>query len=191
MEQPLAGRRALLASAEGYTPRANQLLDAAREKLGTIDGDRRRSRGEPAAAEAPAEPQAAPQAQAEGPRHAQPQDGQAAVEAGTETAPQDGAEPAAPPKKRQAPPPQACATAADAERHEPPTKAGSRVSKTVTTAAPPRPYNRLDARSARDRVPGGRDHGDLAVRPARPSDRARRRRERRPEASVRHRRRAS
>jgi hypothetical protein len=28
---------ALLASAEGYTPRANQLLDAAREKLGTIE----------------------------------------------------------------------------------------------------------------------------------------------------------
>jgi len=27
---------ALLASAEGYTPRANQLIDAARERLGTI-----------------------------------------------------------------------------------------------------------------------------------------------------------
>src|SRR5215470_15517566 len=36
MEQPLAVGAALLASAEGYTPRANQLLDAAREKLGTI-----------------------------------------------------------------------------------------------------------------------------------------------------------
>src|SRR6058998_3425910 len=36
MEQPLQVGVALLASAEGYTPRANQLLDAAREKLGTI-----------------------------------------------------------------------------------------------------------------------------------------------------------
>jgi ribonuclease E len=35
-EQPLQVGAALLASAEGYTPRANQLLDAAREKLGTI-----------------------------------------------------------------------------------------------------------------------------------------------------------
>src|SRR6187401_877594 len=36
LEQPLQVGVALLASAEGYTPRANQLLDAAREKLGTI-----------------------------------------------------------------------------------------------------------------------------------------------------------
>jgi ribonuclease E len=36
LEQPIAVGAALLASAEGYTPRANQLLDAAREKLGTI-----------------------------------------------------------------------------------------------------------------------------------------------------------
>jgi ribonuclease E len=36
LDQPLAVGAALLASAEGYTPRANQLLDAAREKLGTI-----------------------------------------------------------------------------------------------------------------------------------------------------------
>jgi superfamily II DNA or RNA helicase len=36
-EQPLAVGAALLASAEGYTPRANQLLEAAREKLGTIE----------------------------------------------------------------------------------------------------------------------------------------------------------
>ena len=99
MEQPLQVGVALLASAEGYTPRANQLLDAAREKLGTIDGDRRRARGEPAPAEAPAEPQATPQAQAEA-RPAQAQDGQATAETGAETPPQDGAEPQAPPKKR-------------------------------------------------------------------------------------------
>jgi ribonuclease E len=36
LEQPLSVGAALLASAEGYTPRANQLLDAAREKLSTI-----------------------------------------------------------------------------------------------------------------------------------------------------------
>ena len=37
LEQPLQVGAALLASAEGYTPRANQLLDAAREKLSTIE----------------------------------------------------------------------------------------------------------------------------------------------------------
>src|SRR3954469_17363737 len=35
-ELPLATAAALLASAEGYTPRANQLIDAAREQLGTL-----------------------------------------------------------------------------------------------------------------------------------------------------------
>jgi ribonuclease E len=35
-DQPLAVGAALLASSEGYTPRANQLLDAAREQLGTV-----------------------------------------------------------------------------------------------------------------------------------------------------------
>ena len=37
LEQPLQVGAALLASAEGYTPRANQLIDAARESLGSID----------------------------------------------------------------------------------------------------------------------------------------------------------
>jgi ribonuclease E len=36
LEQPLSVGSALLASAEGYTPRANQLLEAAREKLGSV-----------------------------------------------------------------------------------------------------------------------------------------------------------
>jgi superfamily II DNA or RNA helicase len=36
LEQPMDVGAALLASAEGYTPRANQLIDAARERLGTI-----------------------------------------------------------------------------------------------------------------------------------------------------------
>jgi ribonuclease E len=35
-EQPLEVGAALLASAEGYTPRANQLIDAARERLGSL-----------------------------------------------------------------------------------------------------------------------------------------------------------
>ena len=37
-QQPLEVGVALLASAEGYTPRANQLIDAAREQLGTLQG---------------------------------------------------------------------------------------------------------------------------------------------------------
>ena len=36
LEQPLPVGAALLASAEGYTPRATKLIDEAREKLGTI-----------------------------------------------------------------------------------------------------------------------------------------------------------
>jgi ribonuclease E len=36
LELPIQVGAALLASADGYTPRANQLLDAARERLGTI-----------------------------------------------------------------------------------------------------------------------------------------------------------
>jgi ribonuclease E len=36
-EQPLPVAAALLASAEGYTPRATKLLDAAREELGTVE----------------------------------------------------------------------------------------------------------------------------------------------------------
>jgi hypothetical protein len=36
IQQPLEVGAALVASAEGYTPRANQLIDAARERLGTL-----------------------------------------------------------------------------------------------------------------------------------------------------------
>jgi hypothetical protein len=36
LDQPREVGAALLASAEGYTPRANQLIDAARERLGAI-----------------------------------------------------------------------------------------------------------------------------------------------------------
>src|SRR5206468_7585997 len=36
LELPVAVGAALLASAEGYTPRATQLIEAARERLGTV-----------------------------------------------------------------------------------------------------------------------------------------------------------
>ena len=45
---PLAVGAALLASADGYTPRANALLDQAREELGADPGDRDRAGREPA-----------------------------------------------------------------------------------------------------------------------------------------------
>ena len=48
---PLAVGAALLASADGYTPRANALLDQAREDLGADPGDRERAGREPARAE--------------------------------------------------------------------------------------------------------------------------------------------
>ena len=51
LEMPKEVGAALLASAEGYTPRATQLLEAARERLGDDPGGRRLDRREPAAAE--------------------------------------------------------------------------------------------------------------------------------------------
>jgi ribonuclease E len=111
LDQPLQVGAALLASAEGYTPRANQLLDAAREKLGTIDAiaaalaenlpqpkvqpsrrRRRKRKRKPTAVQGQ-------------PVQAQPADGQrngdepnAKVQ--TAQAAPDGAEPPAAPKKR-------------------------------------------------------------------------------------------
>jgi len=97
MEQPLAVGAALLASAEGYTPRANQLLDAAREKLGTIQ----EIAG--ALAENLPQPKLQPSRKRRRKRKRKgggaPQEGQAPAEGAAET--QDGAEPAeAPAKKR-------------------------------------------------------------------------------------------
>ena len=67
-EMPLPVGAALLASADGYTPRANGALDHAREELGTIARDRERARRQPPGAEAHG-PQVAPAAaQAQG-RH--------------------------------------------------------------------------------------------------------------------------
>ena len=56
---------ALLASAEGYTPRATKLLDEAREQPRHDPGGRGRARREPPRAEAGLEPQPPPQAQAQ------------------------------------------------------------------------------------------------------------------------------
>ena len=68
---------ALLASADGYTPRANGALDRAREELGTIDRDRERARGQPPRAEADGAQEPPQAAEAEG----QPQPGQPLLEA--------------------------------------------------------------------------------------------------------------
>jgi hypothetical protein len=131
MEQPLPVGAALLASAEGYTPRANQLLDAAREKLGTIH--------EIAGALAENLPQAKLQPSRKRRRKrkrkgvaAPPQqNGQAPVE-GTAAESQDGTEAAeAPPKKRRRrrrKSSSAAAAAASADGNE---------NAAVTTAPPP------------------------------------------------------
>jgi hypothetical protein len=96
MEQPLAVGAALLASAEGYTPRANQLLDAAREKLGTI------AEIAGALAENLPQPKLQPSRKRRRKRKRKqaPQEGQAPAEAGAEGPSRDAAEPEAPPKKR-------------------------------------------------------------------------------------------
>jgi hypothetical protein len=83
LELPLPVGSALLASAEGYTPRATQLIEAARERLGTLQDvaealaenlpppkltsgrSRRRKRRKRKKGTAPAEAQAQPQSQPE------------------------------------------------------------------------------------------------------------------------------
>ena len=72
-EMPLPVGAALLASADGYTPRANAALDRAREELGTIARDRQRARRQPPGSEAHRAQVAAPAPQAQDggpPRHA-------------------------------------------------------------------------------------------------------------------------
>ena len=61
---PLEVGAALLASADGYTPRSNGALDRAREELGETGGDRERARRQPARAEGD-DPQVAPAPQAQ------------------------------------------------------------------------------------------------------------------------------
>jgi len=64
IEQPIGVGVALLASAEGYTPRATNLIEEAREALGTVQDVALCALREPAGAEGAAEPQPpAPQAQ--------------------------------------------------------------------------------------------------------------------------------
>jgi ribonuclease E len=97
LEMPKEVGAALLASAEGYTPRATQLLEAARERLGAIqevagwiaDNLPQPKTGPTRARKRRRRKKKVPEAQA----------GQAAVTA-TETPPADGAERPAAPKKR-------------------------------------------------------------------------------------------
>jgi hypothetical protein len=84
LEQPLAVGAALLASAEGYTPRANDLLQKARERLGSIE--------EMAAALADDLP--APKLQSKSRRRRKKKKGVAGAEDGTATTATDGATPA-------------------------------------------------------------------------------------------------
>ena len=64
LELPLEVGVALLASAEGYTPRATKLIEGAREKIGTLAGGRLRACREPASAEGAHEQAEAAPAQA-------------------------------------------------------------------------------------------------------------------------------
>jgi hypothetical protein len=119
LEQPLQVGAALLASAEGYTPRANQLLDAAREKLGPIE----------AIAAALAENLPLPKIQPSRKRRRKrkrkgsaAQDGQK-PEALAEAASENGAEPKAAAKKRR-------------RRRRKPTAAAAQANEVVTTDRP-------------------------------------------------------
>jgi superfamily II DNA or RNA helicase len=124
-ELPLPVGAALLASAEGYTPRSTQLIEAAREKLGTI----------PEVSEALAENLPPPkltsgrsrrrkrrkrkkgaEAQARGP--GQPQN-EAAPKPEGEPASEDGATPAKKPRRRRKPRPAIDGAAAQADIPEP------------------------------------------------------------------------
>src|SRR5579884_2466194 len=112
-ELPLEVAAALLASAEGYTPRANHLIDAAREQLGTIQevagalaenlpapkqngGRSRRRRRRKKKGQAEAQTQAATETQT--PETSDGSDSPEAPEA--EAAPTDDGEPATKPKRR-------------------------------------------------------------------------------------------
>ena len=145
-ELPLAIAAALLASAEGYTPRANHALEAAREELGTIAGDRERARRQPARAEgAPGPPPApAPQEEAATSAHAAQQNGGA-----PEQAPRRSRSPSRPPSKART-------------RNN---RAGYGSNNAAMVLA-----------VARHRLRRRAGHGGLAVRPAGAADRARGRR---------------
>jgi hypothetical protein len=124
IEQPLPVGAALLASAEGYTPRANQLLDAARERLGTI------AEIAGALAENLPQPKLQPSRKRRRKRKRKPapQEGQAPADVGAEGPSGDGAEPEAPPKKRRRRRRKSSSAAAAANANE---------NEAVTTAPPP------------------------------------------------------
>ena len=120
LELPLPVGAALLASAEGYTPRASQLIEAARERLGALQEvaealaenlpppkltsgrSRRRKRRKRKKGAPPADRQA--QAPTQTDAETPPADGTSAppenAEAELDAPATDGAEPAAPPKRR-------------------------------------------------------------------------------------------
>src|SRR5205823_5766820 len=129
LEQPLPVGAALLASAEGYTPRANQLLDAAREKIGTIEAIAA------ALAENLPQPKVQPSrrrrrkrkrkpAVVQGPPVQAPQNGDDPTAQNAQQAVPEGAEPAAAPKKRRR------------RRRKPATAAASTVEPTAAPAEP-------------------------------------------------------
>jgi ribonuclease E len=137
---PVEVGAALLASAEGYTPRANQLIDAARERLGTIQeiafalsenlpapkqgssrSRRRRRRKKKGTTTAAAPEQATGNGQVEGELAVATPSGEPPGEASTETTP-NGEEPEPKPKRRR--------------RRKPRTAADDSVPATLDPAAP-------------------------------------------------------
>jgi ribonuclease E len=94
LEQPIQVGAALLASAEGYTPRATKLLDDAREQLGSIqDVALALSENLPA----PKQPSSSRRRRR---RRKKPATGEAAAAATTETQQANGEQPAGAPKRR-------------------------------------------------------------------------------------------
>ena len=105
---PLPVGSALLASADGYTPRANAALDHAREEIGTITRDRERARRQPSRAQAHGEKVTPEATEAEGPA-ADPGSSNARSGTGLDKPQEDRSEP-----------PMTDGTPPDPSAHEPP-----------------------------------------------------------------------
>jgi hypothetical protein len=168
LELPIEVGAALLASAEGYTPRATQLIEAARERLGTLEEvavalaenlpapkqgpsksrrRRRRKRGKAAQGQ-PAEAQAQG-AETEGPAEAAGDDvaAEAIAEAASPNGAEPEAEPAAKPRRKRARGRKTAAANGDG------TGAGAQAEAEATPEpaaepAPPRPRRRTRTRKA-------------------------------------------
>ena len=167
LEMPREVGAALLASAEGYTPRATQLLEAARERLGTIN--------EVAGwiSESLPQPKTGPsRTRRRRRRKKKPTDGAArdAGDAGNRShAVADGGRTRLA-RAEEAPPPPEEAGGGRGRACSFPPKTRRNIRETRRSVEGP------DGASARDRVPRRRRHGDLAVRPPRAADPARERR---------------